>query len=102
MLSIKNRARCPVLTTFALGALVALRTGADGRRRAVAAVEALRETEGRLAVLARIAHVALADVVLVAVAVLAALQTAFWIGSLSLFSLVQSFAGNETLTLTHI
>lgn len=75
--------------------LVAFRTGADGRRRAVTAIETLRKTEGRLAVLARVAHVALADVVLVAVPVLAALQAAFWIGSLSFFSLVQSFACHE-------
>lgn len=70
--------------------MVALGAGADRRLGAVATIEALRKTECRLAVLARVARIATADAIVRAVAVLSAFQTAFWIGSLSFFSLYRA------------
>lgn len=70
--------------------MVALGAGADRWLGAVATIQALRETECRLAVLARVARIAPADPIVSAVAVLSTFQTAFWIGSLSVFSLYRA------------
>lgn len=70
--------------------MVAFGAGADRWLGAVATIQALRETERRLAVLARVARIATADPIVCAVAVLSAFQTAFWIGSLSVFSLYRA------------
>lgn len=66
-----------------MSALIAGRTRADRRRRAISAVHALRITQRRLAILAHIALGALAHLVQVAHAAIGALLVALRVRSFS-------------------